>query len=82
MKTIKLISHYNGIEINVRLKDENYNSLVEALKKQTISEIIDNNDERVQYGYDPKYFSPSQHRKINTFFADDNIEYFDKIELQ
>ena len=81
MKTIKLISHYNGIEMNMRLKDENYNSLVEALKKQTIIEIINNNDERMQYGYAPKYFSESQHRKINTFFAKDNIDYFDKIVL-
>ena len=81
MKTITIISHYNGIELNLRLNDENYNALAAALIKKDITEIIDDNNLRTQYGYALKYFSPSQHRKINTFFAKDNIEYFDKIEL-
>ena len=81
MKTITLISHYNGIELNLRLNDDNYNALAAALIKKDITEIIDDNNLRTQYGYAMKYFSQSQHRKINTFFAKDNIDYFDKINL-
>ena len=81
MKTITLISHYFRIELNLRLNDENYNALSAALEKKDINEIIDDNNLRTQNGYALKYFSPSQHRKLNTFFAKDNIEYFDEIEL-
>ena len=76
MKKITLKSHYNGIELNLRVSEDTYNVL---LLHGDPMELICDDIVRVRYAEEPKLLSNYQCRKVDTFFAKDSCEYFDRV---
>ncbi len=78
MKAITLISHYYGFKLNLRVSDSTYETLRQAEDPMV---WINHDAARIANDYEPRLLSRGQHRKINTFFAKGNTEYFDKVEF-
>ena len=84
MKTLTLTSHYYKITLNLHISDRvAADMMLEKLRRGcSMLDVINSEDERIAYGYEPKYLSRGQIRRINTFFAKDNCEYFDVAEIK
>lgn len=79
-KKIKLTSHYYGFVITLRVNAEKADKLFD--KGNTFAmDRIDDDCARWYNGVNTKYLSVNQCRRIERYFATDNIEYFDKAEL-
>lgn len=78
MKTTKitLISHYFGFKLNLRINAV-CASILQSLEKPI--DGINADLDRNYCGYNMKYISKGQAKKINTFFGEDNKDYFDEV---
>lgn len=80
MKTriIELTSHWNGCKLRLRISA----AIAEELFKYSDPmDRINMDCDKVYYGLSPYYLSVGQILKIRRFFAKDNINYFDEVEL-
>lgn len=82
MKTLTLTSHYFQHTLTLRITDAAAARIENYIAKY--DEPMDLINAAVE-GYDngtPRLFSESQSRRIRNFFAKDNREYFDNIEIR
>lgn len=73
-KIITLQSRYFKHELNLRVDEKTAEKL---LSEGT--ELVNEDIDRVVYGYQPKYLSTGQVHKIKRFFETDNTDYFDVV---
>ena len=78
MKTIKLISRWNDQTLELRISEESYTKL---LKSDDAIMLINEDLDRVHYGYKPLYISEYQAKRVNRFFAKGNSNYFSRVEF-
>lgn len=78
MKQIKLISRWNDQILTLRISEESYTKLI---KSEDAISLINEDLDRVHYGYKPWYISEYQARRVNRFFGKDNINYFDRVQF-
>lgn len=70
---IKLISRWSDLELSLSLPSA---QAEELLSKENPIEYINEDIDRIRYGYEGRYISASQARKITTYFAKDSCNYF------
>ena len=75
MKKLKLTSHYNKTSLNIMVDPAN---AVQILGAEDPISLINEDIDRVRYGYAPLYISPGQARRIGGWLP--GTDYFDKIE--
>lgn len=75
MQKIKLVSHYNKIGLKIRLDQAKADQLLSC---DSPIDLINEDIDRVKYGYTPFYISPYQAKKIVGHLS--GTDYFDKIE--
>lgn len=78
MKTFKLISRWNDQTLELRISEESYTKL---LKSEDAIMLINEDLDRVHYGYKPLYISEYQAKRVNRFFAKGNSNYFSRVEF-
>ena len=84
MKILTLTSHYYKITLNLHISNRVAADMMQETLRGgcTMIDVINLEGERLAYGYEPKHLSKGQVRRINTFFAKDNCEYFDSAEIK
>ena len=75
---ITLVSHYSRRRLNLRIPEEAY---LKLFKSDSPIELIYDDQDKVDYGFEPKYLSRYQCRKVNNFFPKDGCDYFDCVEF-
>ena len=78
MKTITFISHYNAINVNVRLSDDKADALFNNKYGYTPIELYNTDYDRMHAGYSPLYFSKNQIKRLESHMIGE--DYYDKIE--
>lgn len=78
MKTITFISHYNAINVNVRLSDDKADALFNNKYGYTPIELYNTDYDRMYAGYSPIYFSKNQIKRLESHMIGE--DYYDKIE--
>ena len=76
MKTITFVSHYNKLEMNIRISDEKAEQLFNN-KNYSPIELYARDCSRVVNGQEPEYFSKGQLNKLNNYHP--GIDYWDEI---
>ena len=64
--------------MNLRISEESYTKL---LNSEDAILLINEDLDRVHYGYKPRYISDYQAKRVNRFFAQGNTNYFSKVEF-
>ncbi len=78
MKNITLKSRWNDLELKIRVPDNVYSKLSNSEDPMA---IINEACDRVHYGYHSEILTDYQAKKINNFFAANNVNYFCEVEL-
>lgn len=87
MKTIKLISRWNDQSLTLRISNEAYGKLRKLQYPDDQHEsddailLINEDLDRVHYGYKPRYISEYQAQRVARFFGKDNVNYFSRVEF-
>lgn len=76
MKAITFISHYNKLEMSIRISDEKADKLLNN-KNYSPIELYARDCSRVVNGEEPKYFSKWQLKKLNNYHP--GIDYWEEI---
>ena len=76
MKTITFTSHYNKVQLNMHISDENAAALFSH--EFPMEAILDEN-ERIANDYEPKYLSMGQVKKLNSYLS--GIDCWATVEL-
>lgn len=75
MKTITFISHYNAIRVNIRLNDDK----AEKVINDDPIDLYISDCNRINAGYEPRYFSKYQISKLNSSIS--KFDYYSNIEV-
>lgn len=76
MKIITFISHYNAICVNIRLSDDK----AEKVLNDDPIDLYISDCNRINAGYEPRYFSKHQIRKLNSSIS--KFDYYSNIEIE
>lgn len=77
MKTITFVSHYNKLEIDIRISDEKAEKLFGNKNEYRPIDLYEMDILRLNNDVDPKYFSKGQIKKLISYHL--GIDFWDDI---